>query len=98
MWHSPARHPGPLPNVLVIVEQKAAKDVDSQNLGEAKFEDSQGRSNVLIKECRLPGTGQRVGRRNQRLGPVCPAGAGGWGRRGRGRGRIPAGRLQSGCP
>lgn len=28
-WHSPARHLGLLPNVLVTVEQKAAKNVDS---------------------------------------------------------------------
>lgn len=47
----PSQTPGLLPNVLVTVEQKAAKDVDSQNLWKAKVEESQGRSNLLFKEC-----------------------------------------------
>lgn len=28
-WHSPARHLGLLPNILVIVAQEAAKNIDS---------------------------------------------------------------------
>lgn len=28
-WHNPARHMAFLPNILVTVEQEAAKDVDS---------------------------------------------------------------------